>query len=435
MNTEDFLNHEINRRKFLESSARNAAGMAVGMVGTGVAVSAGLKNSAPLERLSLGIVGIRNRGKKLAACFAKLPDVTVKSICDIDRRLFPAVLKKIAEHQKSQPKVEADFLKVLFDPGIDAVVIATPDHWHQGLTNLACEAGKDIYVETPVSHSLQGVESMIAAAEKHGRIVQVGLQQRSCSHFQSAIDFVRSGKLGNVYQAKAWYTDRRKQVPPSKSNLLPEDVDYDRWLGPAPARDFDENRFHYNWRWYWDYGSGALGNWGVHMLDVARWGLNLDWPKKISASGGNYRFKNQETPDTLTVNYEYENRSIVWEHRLWSPHGIEGRSTGVAFYGEKATLVVDRGGWKVYDTSENLTAEPSDGLMPHLRNFVDAVKSRQQPVADLATAHISSGLCHLGNVSYRLGRELRFDTSEQRVVGDDQANEMLDGKLGTGGTP
>jgi len=429
MKTEDFLNHEIDRRKFLESSARNAAGMAVGMVGTGVAVSAGLKNSAPSKRLALGIIGIRHRGKKLAERFSQLPDVTVKSICDIDPSLFPAVLKKVVAQQKSQPKAETDFLKLIHDPGIDAVVIATPDHWHAALTNLACEFGKDVYLEIPLTHTLRESKAIIASAKKFHRIVQAGLQQRSSAHFQTAVEFVRSGKLGNVFQAKAWYTDRRKQLPHPKHSQFTRDVDYKTWLGAAPSREFDENRFHYNWRWCWDYGSGELGNWGVQMLDIARWGLNLDWPKSILARGGNYRFKNRETPDTLTVNYEYDDRSIIWEHRLWSPHGIEGRSTGVAFYGEKATLVVDRGGWKVYDTSENHTAEPSDGLMPHLRNFVDAVKSRNLPVANLATAHISSGLCHLGNVSYRLGRELRFDSRAERVLGDERANELLDGSL------
>ena len=203
-------------------------------------------------------------------------------------------------------------------------------------------------------------------------------------------------------------------------------VDYDLWLGPAASRPFNPNRFHYNWHWFWDYGSGELGNWGVQMLDVARWGMGVDWPTRVSATGGKYHFHDdQETPDTLLVNFAYPGRSIVWEHRLWSNHGIEGRSNGVAFYGELGTLIVDRGGWKVYGQKENASSGSSELLSAHCRDFVAAVKSRGTPHADLAEGCISSGLCHLGNAAYRLERSVAFDPASRTVIGDEAAKALL----------
>jgi len=280
------------------------------------------------------------------------------------------------------------------------------------MATLACQAGKDIYLESPATHSLTEDTALIEAVNRTQRIVQVGLQQRSGSHFQSAIQFLRSGKLGNVRFAKAWIVHRRKSIGRRAVVEAPAHVDYAAWLGPAAARPFQPNRFHFNWRWFWEYGGGELAHWGVHMLDVARWGLQVETPVRVSSVGGKYSFDDdQETPDSLTVQYDFGGKSILWEQRLWSSHGVEGRSSGVAFHGDQGTLVVDRGGWKVYDHGEVIAADASDLLKSHLTNFTDCIRTRRTPAADLATGIASGALCHWGNTAYRAGHEILIGKS------------------------
>ncbi len=413
----------INRRGFLGASAANAAGMAAaGVVGwTGVAAA----KSVASERLAIGVVGIRSQGKVLAEALAGLADVDVTMLCDIDEGLLPQAARGVEALQGQAPRLATDFRRLLDDPSLDAIVIATPDHWHAPMTILACQAGKDVYVEKPVSHSLAEGPAMIAAAQSSQRVVAAGLQQRSGAHFRSAIEYIASGKLGSVHLAKAWTVHQRKSIGFKKNVAPPAGVNYDLWLGPAPARPFNPNRFHYNWHWFWDYGTGELGNWGAHLLDVARWGLGVDFPTHVSAAGGKYHFHDdQETPDTLLVNYTYSGKTITWEHRLWSPHGLEGRSAAVAFCGERGTLIVDRGGWKVYGQKESIAAGPSELLEPHLQNFVDCVKTRSEPACSLETGHISSALCHLGNIAYRLGRSLRVNPATGTIADDVAASQI-----------
>ena len=416
----------VNRRQFLGRSAQRAAGVAAGVVGLSAAASAVAAGRSANELLGIGVIGVRNQGKLLTSELAKLPEVEIRSICDIDETQFVPALRAATEAGRTTPSVERDFRRILDNPSIDAVVIATPDHLHAEMTKLACQAGKDVYVESPSTHFVfEGVE-LLAAAQREHRIVQVGLQQRSGLHFQSAIEFLRSGRLGQVKLAKAWIVHRRKSIGSKLDCDAPANVDYSQWLGAAPLRPFNPNRFHFNWRWFWDYGGGELANWGVHMLDVARWGLMVDLPTRISAVGGKYAFDDdQETPDTLAVQYAFENKTILWEHRLWSSHGMEGRSSGVSFHGERGTLVVDRGGWKVYDHSENVTADASDLQAAHLKNFVDCIRTRQTPAADLSIGNAASTLCHLGNIAYRLGREVKFDADPLHCVDDAAASQLL----------
>ncbi len=422
MKTADFLKHELNRRQFLGSSAKNAAGVAAGMVGLAGAVA----SASPNERISLAVIGVRNQGRSLATTMAGFADVDVKTICDVDQNVLSVASKTLEEAQGFPPHHETDFRRILEDNSIQAVIVATPDHWHALQTILACQAGKDVYVEKPVSHNILEGQQMLAAARQSGRVVQAGLQQRSGSHFQSAVAFVRSGKLGQVRLAKAWTVHRRKSIGVKKNARPPAGVDYDLWLGPALQRPFNPNRFHYNWHWFWDYGCGELGNWGVHMLDIARWGLDVELPTRISASGGNFAFNDdQQTPDTHIVNFSYPDRTIVWEHRLWSTRGIEGRSAAAAFYGENGTLIVDRGGWKVYDRKESITSETSEQARVHCRNFIDCIKTRQMPAADIKIGHLSSALCHLGNIAYRVGREVIFDPAGMDFGDDDEVNALL----------
>ena len=417
----------LNRRQFLGSSAKNAAGVAAGVVSLSAAAAIAHGN---LEKIRLGVIGIRNQGKELATSFARLPGASVTTLCDVDDSLFPAVIKSVEQLQgegpNKTPKIERDFRRVLDDPEIDAVVIATPDHWHAVMTILACQAGKDVYVEKPVSHTIEEGTRMIAAARQYDRVVQSGLQQRSGAHFQSAIDYVRSGKLGRVRLAKAWTAHLRKSIGHKADCIAPQGVDYDLWQGPAPLKNFNPNRFHHNWHWNWDYGSGELGNWGVHMLDIARWGLEVTYPHQVSAQGGKHYFDDdQQTPDTLLANYSFPGKTIAWEHRLWSHQGIEGRSAAVAFHGDQGTLIVDRGGWKVYGQSESVTSDSSNCATPHHQNFLDSIRTRSRPTADIEIGHISTTLCHLGNIAYRVGRTVQFDPQTQQFIKDPVADVLL----------
>lgn len=422
MKTDDFLHAEMNRRRFLGEGARNAAGVAAGVV----TLQTPARASSSSDRIRVGVIGVRSQGKRLAVESTRLPGVEIASLCDVDTSILDRAVGEVQQRQPNQFTHASDFRQVLDDSRIDAVIIATPDHWHAMMTVMACQAGKDVYIEKPVAQTIHEGQAMLAAAEKHGRIVQCGLQQRSGAHFQSAVDVVRSGKLGRVQLAKAWSIQSRQSPPTSKQTSVPEGVDYELWQGPALAQPFDESRFHHFWRSTWEYGSGELGDWGVHLLDVARWGMNLELPTRVSATGDQPTHEDQQRPpQTLSVQYTYPEATIMWEHRLWSRHGVEGRPTGVAFYGDKGTLVVDRSGWKVYDQRESLTADAGELRRAHLADFYNSVRTRKTPVCDLRTGHVSSALAHLGNISHRLGREVRFDPRAEDFGSDTAANALL----------
>jgi predicted dehydrogenase len=406
-----FIAARGNRRDFLETSARNAAGVAAGVAGIACppqVSSASTSNPCANNVLNLAIIGVRSRGKKLGQVFAQFSDCHVSAICDVAESMFLAASAQIEVHQ-TRPAWVRDFRRILDDKHIDAVVIATPDHWHGILTIMACQAGKDVYIEKPLAHNIFEEQQIIAAAERYNRVIQVGLQQRSGSHFQTAIDFVRSGQLGTVRLAKAWTAHRRKPIGSPKDSRTPQGVDYDLWLGPAAKRSFNVNRFHHSWRWFWDYGTGELGNWGIHMLDIARLGLNVGLPTRVSSTGRNLYFTDQETPDTQVVGFDFGVESIVWEHRQWCNRGIEGRSAAAAFYGDNGTLIVDRSGWKVYETDADAAEIGADSTTEHCRNFVDAIRTRRQPAGDVESAHLSGMLCHLGNIATRSGTDLSID--------------------------
>ncbi|MCA9073757.1 MAG: Gfo/Idh/MocA family oxidoreductase [Planctomycetaceae bacterium] len=422
MKTDDFLNAEMNRRRFLGEGARNAAGVAAGVVG----LQSPVRAASSSDQLRVGVIGVRSQGKRLAVESTRLPGVEVVSLCDVDKSILDRAVGEVQQRQRSRVARTSDFRQMLDDPRIDAVIIATPDHWHALMMVMACGAGKDVYVEKPIAQTIHEGKVMLAAAAKHGRIVQCGLQQRSGDHFQSAVAVVQSGQLGTVNLARAWSVQSRTSPPSPRETPVPEGVDYDLWQGPAVARPFDERRFHHYWRSTWEYGTGELGDWGVHLLDIARWGLDLELPTRVSATGGpSSQVGGNRPPETLSVQYTYPQATIVWEHRLRSRHGIEGRPTGVAFYGDKGTLVVDRSGWKVYDQSESLTADASELRRAHLQDFYDSIRTRRTPSCDLRTGHVSSALAHLGNISYRLGREVRFDPQAEDFGIDAEANALL----------
>ncbi len=400
----------FNRRVFLKESARGAAGVAVGVMSLGA-------KGASQNSLNVGVIGLGQQGRMLARELATLSGVRVTAICDVDVQAIAFTQAELEKMQVAAPVAMTAYEQLLDRKEIDAVVIATPDHWHAKMAVDACRAGKDVYLEQPVAHSIQDGELICRVAEQTGRIVQTGLPQRSGLHYQSAIELLHRGEIGKIHLAKAWAVHHRKSIGRCATTQPPLGVDYNRWLGPAPLRKFQANRFHNDWTWFWDYGSGELGQWGVQLLDVARWGLNLDLPESVIATGGNRYFKDdRETPDTMFVQFRYPEIDLIWEHRQWCQHGIEGRMAATAFYGDRGTLIIDRSGWKVYDSHDRLYADASEIKRSHLQNFTDCIVTRKSPTADLHVGNISMALCHLGNLAYQEGREIVVAETMSEVI-------------------
>ena len=334
-------------------------------------------------------------------------------------------MKAVNQRQKQQPRVVKDIRKVLEDKNVTAIAVAAPDHWHALATIWACEAGKHVYVEKPVSHNLVEGRRMVEVARRHNRIVQVGTQRRSAPHYAAARELVRSGKLGKVPFARTCIAGNRPSIGHVKDSAVPKGVDYDLWLGPAPQRPFNRNRFHYEWHWNWDYGTGEIGNNGIHGLDLARWLLDLDAPTRVSAGGGKLFYDDdRQTPDTHIATFDFPNTTLIWEHRIWSRTGFDGQSFSVALYGERGTLICDGRGWRIIDGIEG-GEKAVDMERPHLRNFIDCVKQPRRPNADIEDGHKSTRLCHLGNIALRVGRTLTFDAKSETCTGDKEANQLL----------
>jgi predicted dehydrogenase len=384
------------------------------------------------EKVVLGLIGCRNQGRQDALSAIKQGAV-FKTICDVDDAIIEKVGPQIQAAQNKAPGSARDFRTVLEDKDIDGVIIATPDHWHAIPTILACQAGKDVYIEKPLSQTIHEGQLMRDAARKYNRVVQVGTQRRSEEHIRTAVEYVASGKLGKVCMLKAWITQVRESIGNPPDGTPPPGVDYDMWLGPAPERPFNPNRFHYSWRFFWDYGNTELGNQGVHMLDVAMWviekmhGMEHCLPTHVANNSGIYWLHDaKEVPDTQVVTCDFGDMQLVWEmHSFQNLHPIEGTDGGTAFYGTDGTLIVDDDGWKVFGKGNEIVASGKASGGSHTGNFISCLKSRQRPNADVEIGHLSTTICHLGNISCRLGRDIHFDPKTESFGNDKEANTYL----------
>ena len=398
--------------------------------------------TSPSEKFTLGVIGIRGRGGNLLRGFVDIDDVEVATICDVDDRVLAERGKDVEERQGKKPAICKDFRRILDDPSIDAIVLGTPDHWHAIPSILACMAGKHVYVEKPASHNILEGQTMLKAARKHNRVLQVGCQSRSGSHFAEAMEYIRTGALGKVKFARAWESARQGSVGHPADRAPPEGVDYDMWLGPAPKRAFNPLRFHSHWRWFFDYGTGDLGNDGVHRIDYARRALEAafegqgqklpDWPTAVSASGGKLIFDDaQEWPDTLHVTWDYPEAVMVYEMRIWSGYTFEGEHEGAAVYGTDGYAVVGNGHWKAFDADGKPNGKGSGSINRndhdpnHKRNFLDCIRSGERPNFDIEQGHVTSSMCHMANIAWRVGRKLRFDPKTHRYLDDPAANKFL----------
>ncbi len=462
---------QISRREFLTRSGQVTAGIVAG--------SAMITRAAPIvsnrvvganDLLVVANIGIRGQGESLMRGFAELENVEVKTLCDVDLNLIPKRAEKAAEIQGKEPGAVQDMRRVFDDKDIDAVVIATPNHWHALATIWACQAGKHVFVEKPTSHNIWEGRKMVEAARKYNRIVQTGYMNRSRTAARQAIKFLHDGGIGDVFMARGLCFKRRANIgrypdgymqPDEKFRKHDEEteyfptydeaymskVDYDLWLGPAPKRKFNRNRFHYNWHWHWDYGNGDTGNQGPHQFDVARWGLNKnEHPVKIRSMGGMFAYDcSQETPNTQTSIYEYADGTILEFGTRGLFTNKEGEvKIGNLFYGSEGWLWLDGDGeeWQSYFGSNDepgpgsgaqVSGEGSDPLVltsiesGHYQNFTDAIRSgkKEDLTCEIEEGHLSTVLPHLGNISYLLGRDLTFDGKKEKFVGDREADKLL----------
>ncbi len=407
------------------------------------------------DRVRVAVVGIHGMGRTHIDEFANLANVEVAAICDVDENLFPAVIEKqFAARGRSKPKTYTDLRKLYEDREIDAVSVVTPNHWHALAGIWALQAGKHVTIEKPVCHDYFEGQKLVEAARKYRRIVQHGMEQRSNPCARTAVEFLRKGGIGDVYMAKGLCFKWRDTIGRFADEPVPAGVHYDLWLGPARRQPFNRNRFHYNWHWNWEYGNGDIGNQGVHEMDVARWGLGVTLPDKVTATGGHLMFDDdQQTPNVLMALFEFnspdgkpEKKKILqFEVRGWITNreaGIgdvrnssatggymtsDSNTIGNIFFGSNGYMVNEVNSWRTFLGKKGEPGPVGQGLGNHYQAFVDAIRANDQALAngDILEGHYSAALIHLANISYRLGRSLRFDPKTGRFIGDEEADRML----------
>lgn len=427
---------KVNRRYFGQVSLGAGLGIAVTKMGHVLGAN---------DRIRIAVSGIRGRGRDLAKFFAERRDVELAYLCDVDSRLFDSRSKEIADITGKNPKCVQDFRRVLDDKELDAVIIATPDHWHALQTIWSCQAGKDVYLEKPVSHNIWEGRMMIEAARKYNRVVQIGTQSRSGTYCHKALETIRSGGLGDIHFVRVLNSKPRGTIGHRPVAEIPEGVDYEMWLGPAPLRPFTENHFHYSWHWFWDYSGGDIINDGIHQIDLARWLSGVKIPNSVYSTGGIHFFQDeQETPDTHVVNWDFPSLTMVFEQTLWTPYmkktPIEMRDkddlpdwpfsgTRIEIYGTRQKMFLSRhgGGWQIFDENGKPShTEPGRFTnREHIDNFIQCIKSREKPLADIDEGHLSTLLAHYGNIAYRCGRKLSIDPVSQGFLNDPEANRLV----------
>lgn len=386
------------------------------------------------DRLRVAVIGINGRGKDHIAGFMKQANVEVATLCDVDNVVLQERATDFEKKYSKKVQTEQDLRKVYEDKTIDAVSIATPNHWHALAAIWACQAGKDVYVEKPACHNLFEGRKLVEAATKYNRIVQHGVQLRSSEGIQEAIKHLRDGLIGKVYMARGTVYKWRPDIGNQGPSPVPAGLNWDLWQGPAQAREFSKNYVHYNWHWFWDYGNGDIGNQGIHETDLCMWGLDVGLPEEITSAGGKYLWNDcKETPEVLTSTYNYpkQGKVIQFEVRPWMTNKEDGVEVGNIFYGDKGYMVIN--GYSDYKTYLGKNREPGPARNAggdHYKNFVDAVRAKNKALLNgpIETGHLAASIAHLGNIAYRLGRKLKFDPTTETFPGDKEANAMLSRK-------
>jgi predicted dehydrogenase len=427
----------------LDRSIKGGFSAALGAAG----MRAAAKAVAPSDKVVVGVMGVGGRGTQLTTFFASRPDVEIAYICDVNAKRLPGAVKVVEDKKGKTPKTVGNFQRILEDKNVDAMVCATPDHWHALATVLACQAGKDIYVEKPASHDIWEGRKMIEAARKYNRVVQVGMQNRSSSYCGTAREQIQSGKLGSVHLVRVYNMLNRTPVERVPDSAPPEGFDWDMWLGPGPLRAYNPMYFR---RVFWDFNGGIMTDDGVHQLDLARAVLGVSFPQSIHHAGGRLFFKDiAQTPDTSVVTYEYDGLTLVFEETWWTPYMTKVPNsvresttqfpdwypflgTRIEIHGSDGMMILGRhgGGWQIFDREGKKIASDKQTFSAiqaaHVENFINCIHSRKHPNSDVEEGHISAALCHMANISYRLGnRKVVFDSAKEAFVDDNEANQYL----------
>jgi len=422
------------RRSFLKQAAVGTAAVAAGPA---IWTRPGFARVAkPSDELRFATIGIRGMGFTNTNSLLQQDNIRCVAICDVDDEVLARRSADTQERQGVAPETYTDYRRLLERDDLDFVVIGSPDHWHCLQAVHAMEAGLDVYLEKPLANTISECDVIMAAARQTGRRVQMGQWQRSGPHWRDAVDFVHSGALGNIRTVKAWaYQGWMKPVPILADESVPAGVDYDMWLGPMPHRPFNRNRFHFNFRWFWDYAGGLMTDWGVHIVDYALYGMNAPYPQSVMATGGKMAYPDDasETPDTLQAVFDFGQFTMLWEHATGIDLGPYGRNHGVAFIGNNGTLVVNRQGWEVIAEEEGgealvqvpatPTYEGSD-VHRHTLNFTNAIRHGEALNAPVDVGHKAAVVCHMGNIAFKTGRKIHWDQESRAFVGDEEANAL-----------
>ncbi|NNJ27246.1 Gfo/Idh/MocA family protein [Alienimonas chondri] len=429
----------LSRRKFVQSSSALAAGLSM----TGGAARAGRVSAPGGRAVRVAVMGM-SRGLDLAKAFAGLPGVTVATVCDVDAGRLDRAVKTVSALSKTPPNAATDVREVLKDPDLDALLVAAPNFWHTPAALLALEAGKHVYVEKPCCHTPAEGERLVAAARKTGLCVQHGTQRRSEPAIVEGVELVRGGEIGDVFLARAWYANGRGPVNLEPASDPPASLNYDLWQGPAPRAPYRSGLIPYNWHWFWDYGNGELGNNGIHALDLARWGLDAEFPESVVCAAGRYAWDDdQQTPDTYQCAWTFPGgKQMTWEGLSCNKLGVMGDGFGVTFHGKDGSVQLTSGGYRLFDRqgketkrSENAGFGEMDAA--HAENFVAAIRADDPGLlhAPADVAHRSTLPCHLGNIAHRVGRGLTCDPSTGRILNDEEAMGLWDREYADGWEP
>jgi len=436
------------RRDFIKKVGIGTAAMSLGnTLFSNSAMAASAKSYRNIiganDRVHLAMIGVNSRGASMSGTFARQKNAVVSCVCDVDERAIPKAIKRVADAgQADIPSSEKDLRRVLENKHIDAIYTATPDHWHAPLTIMACQAGKHVYVEKPMAHNPAEGEMAVAAARKYNRVVQMGAQRRSAPVLTKGIQLLHEGVIGKVYMAKTWYTNTRRETI-LRPGTVPSWLDYELWQGPAPRRPYQEGLIHYDWHWFWHWGTGEALNNGTHEVDVARWGLGVDFPTRVSSIGGRYQFQDDwETPDTQVVTLEYPGATLVWESRSCNGRNVEGKDRGIIFYGENGSLDTGEDAYRIYDVKGKLVREekasgneegmqgrnlasPSLGMdSMHAADFLDAIRNDRRPHCDIEIGYKSTVAMLLSNIAWRVGRDLKINPENGHILGDPEAEKL-----------
>ncbi len=425
------------RRGFISDTAKIIAASAIpGFVKPARAQNTSKKIAAG-DKIVLGLIGARGQGMADLRQALKQPGVECAAVCDVDAAVLTERTNDIEKMQGKPPKQYKDFRKLLDNKDIDAVMIGTPDHWHCYMLIAACQAGKDVYVEKPLANSIGECDLMVKAVRKYNKVVQVGQQQRSGDHWKTSMDMIKAGKLGQLRKSNVWanfnYGIGQPKVP---DGPVPAGVDFDMWLGPAPQRSFNKARFHGSWRMFWDYGGGLLTDWGVHLMDMALWAKDITKPPiSAVATGGNFAYPDHahETFDTMSVSWQMPDHNIAWEHTAGIESGPWGRNYGLAFIGNDASIVIDRGSFDFFPEMQNgqykVAAMPRqaghDSHEAHVKNWLDCLKSRKDPACPIETGRLAALYTHMGNIALRTNSRVEWNEAGKNFGNNTAANKLL----------